>query len=66
VDQALVVKNGVVRRRTVKTGYRTLDFTEVVSGLSKGDRVVVEDQDRFHSGQPVRQRVVKTPNPPVK
>src|ERR1700751_1591597 len=32
VDQALVVKNGVVRRRTVKTGYRTLDFTEAIEG----------------------------------
>lgn len=66
VDQALVIKNGLIRRGTVKTGYRTLDFTEVVSGLSKGDRVVVEDQDLFHSGQPVRQRLVATPNPPVK
>ena len=65
VDQALVVKNGVVRRRTVKTGYRTLDFTEAIEGLSKGDRVVVEDQDQLHSGQPVRQRVVATPNPAV-
>jgi RND family efflux transporter MFP subunit len=66
VDQALVVKNGLVRRRTVKIGYRTLDFTEAVSGLSKGDRVVVEDQDQLHPGQPVRQRVVATPNPAVK
>jgi RND family efflux transporter MFP subunit len=63
VDQALVVKNGVVRRRTVKAGYRTLDFTEIVDGLSKGERVVVEDQDLLHPGEPVRQRVVTTPNP---
>jgi RND family efflux transporter MFP subunit len=59
VDQALVVKNGIVRRRTIKTGYRTLDFTEAMSGVSKGDHVVVEDQDRLHQGQPVRQRVVE-------
>ena len=63
VDQALIVKNGVVRRRTVKAGYRTLDFTEIVDGLSKGERVVVEDQDLLHPGEPVRQRVVTTPNP---
>jgi RND family efflux transporter MFP subunit len=63
VDQALVVKNGVVRRRTVKAGYRTLDFTEIVDGLSKGERVVVEDQDLLHPGEPVRQREVTTPNP---
>ena len=66
VDQALIVKNGVIRRRTVKPGYRTLDFTEVVSGLSKGERVVVEDQDQLHSGQPVRQRVVASARPPGK
>lgn len=60
VDQALLVKNGVIRRRTVKTGYRTLDFTEVLSGLAKGDHVVVADQDRLRPGQPVRQRLVGT------
>jgi RND family efflux transporter MFP subunit len=63
VDQALVVKNGVIRRRTVKTGYRTLDFTEAVSGLSKGDHVVVEDQDRLHPGEPVRQRITGESKP---
>jgi RND family efflux transporter MFP subunit len=62
VDQALVVKNGIIRRRTIKTGYRTLDFTEAMSGVSKGDHVVLEDQDRLHQGQPVRQRVVETDN----
>ena len=36
VDQALLVKNGVIRRRTVKTGYRTLDFTEVLERSSQG------------------------------
>jgi RND family efflux transporter MFP subunit len=58
VDQALIVKNGIVQRRTVKTGFRTLDFTEVLRGLSPGDRVVVADQDRLRPGQPVRQRRV--------
>jgi RND family efflux transporter MFP subunit len=58
VDQALVVKGGIIRRRTVKVGYRTLDFSEAMSGVSKGDRVVVADQDELRPGQPVRQRVV--------
>ena len=60
VDQALVVKNGFIRRRTVKTGYRTLDFTEALAGVSQGDHVVVADQDRLRNGQPVRQRMVGT------
>src|SRR5437016_7785510 len=33
VDQALVVNGGIVQRRTVGVGFRTLDFTEVTSGL---------------------------------
>ncbi|HEY6070674.1 MAG TPA: efflux RND transporter periplasmic adaptor subunit [Chthoniobacterales bacterium] len=58
VDQALVVKRGIVQRRTVKVGFRTLDFTEALSGVSTGERVVVADQDRLKPGQPVRQRRV--------
>ena len=58
VDQALVVKHGVIQSRTVKVGYRTLDHAEVLGGLSEGDRVIVADQDRFHPGQPARQRSV--------
>jgi RND family efflux transporter MFP subunit len=61
VDQALVVKRGIVRTRTVKTGFRTLDFTEVVNGISEGDHVVVADQDRLQPGRFVHQRMVKVP-----
>jgi RND family efflux transporter MFP subunit len=65
VDQALVIKNGIVIRRTVKTGFRTLDFTEAISGASEGDHVVVADQDLLHPGRPVRQRIVDTENHPA-
>ena len=64
VDQALVVNGGIVQRRTVNVGFRTLDFSEALSGLADGDRVVVSDQDKFHSGQPVRQRMINAPPPP--
>jgi RND family efflux transporter MFP subunit len=64
VDQALVVKQGIIRRRTVKVGFRTLDFAEALSGVSVGDRVVVSDQDRLHPGQQVRQRRVDIPAKP--
>ena len=60
VDQALIVKNGTVRKRTVKTGYRTLEATEVLGGLALGDRVVVADQDRLRPGQRVRERKIDT------
>lgn len=58
VDQAWVIRHGVVQRRTVKVGYRTLDFAEAMSGLSLGDRVVLSDQDRLRPGQAVRQRKI--------
>jgi hypothetical protein len=57
VDQALIVKGGIVHARTVQVGYRTLDFTEAVNGLTEGDRVVLSDQDKLHAGEPVRQRL---------
>jgi RND family efflux transporter MFP subunit len=61
VDQALIVKRGIVRSRTVKVGYRTLDFAEAISGLSEGNRVVVSDQDKLRPGSPARQRMVSLP-----
>ena len=60
VDQVWQVKHGVVEKRTVKVGYRTLEFTEVLTGLKEGDHVVVSDQDKLRSGQLVRQRIVKS------
>ncbi len=60
VDQALVVKRGIVYARTVKLGFRTLDFTEAINGLSLGDHVVMSDQDRLRPGRAVRQRKVDT------
>jgi hypothetical protein len=64
VDQALVVNGGIVQRRTVNVGFRTLDFSEALNGLADGDHVIVADQDKFHSGQPVRQRMINAPPPP--
>jgi RND family efflux transporter MFP subunit len=63
VDQVLLVKRGTVRARTVRTGFRTLEFTEVLDGLTKGDQVIVSDLDRFRPGQPARKRIVTLPPP---
>jgi RND family efflux transporter MFP subunit len=59
VDQVLEVKHSVIEKRTVKTGYRTLEFSEVLGGLSEGDHVVISDQEKLRPGQFVRQRLVK-------
>jgi RND family efflux transporter MFP subunit len=66
VDQALIVNGGIVHARTVKVGFRTLDFAEALSGLEEGNHVIVADQDKFHPGEPVRQRPVSLPPPPTK
>src|ERR1700756_698186 len=65
VDQALVVNGGIVHARTVKVGFRTLDFAEALSGLEDGGRVIVSDQDKFRPGETVRQRTVSLPPPPT-
>ncbi|HEX4641648.1 MAG TPA: efflux RND transporter periplasmic adaptor subunit [Chthoniobacterales bacterium] len=59
VDQVLLVKHGIVQSRTVKIGYRTLDFSEALDGVSEDDRVVLADQDKLRPGRPVRTRVSK-------
>ncbi|MGI8820009.1 MAG: efflux RND transporter periplasmic adaptor subunit [Chthoniobacterales bacterium] len=59
VDQALLIAGGLVERRTVKVGYRTLDSAEVLDGLAEGEHVIVSDQDRFRPGQPARQRPIE-------
>ena len=64
VDQALIVKGGIVHSRTVGLGFRTLDFTEVTSGLEEGSHVIASDQDKFHPGETVRQRIISSPPPP--
>src|SRR5207249_3337609 len=53
VDQALIVKHGIVHARTIKVGFRTLDFAEAITGVTEGDHVVLSDQDKLHPGQPV-------------
>ena len=63
VDQVLVVAFGMVESRTVKVGYRTLEYAEALEGLKEGAHVVVADQDKLHPGQFVRQRLVGPDRP---
>ncbi len=39
VDQALIVKRAVVQSPNGQVGFRTLDFSEAISGLAEGDHV---------------------------
>ena len=67
VDQSLIVRHGIVQSRTVKVGYRTLDFSEILEGLAEGDRAILSEQDKLRPGKFVRQRVAKiAPRPEQK
>ncbi len=58
IDQVLIVEDGVVEQRTVKIGFKGLEFMEITDGVSEGDQVIVSDQDAFKPGE--RVRAVKT------
>jgi RND family efflux transporter MFP subunit len=64
-DQALVVSHGMVQSRTINVGYRTLEYSEALSGIAEGEHVVVSGQDRLRPGRFARQRVVALPAPAV-
>jgi len=58
IDQVLVVEDEIIRQRTVETGFRNLEFVEIINGLSAGTLVVVEDQDMLKPGERVRYSVM--------
>ena len=53
-DRVFVVRDGVVKPRAVKIGFRNIERTEVLEGLKEGEQVVVADQDLLKPGQRVR------------
>jgi RND family efflux transporter MFP subunit len=57
-DRVWVVEGGVIKPRTVQTGLRSLERTEISGGLREGEQVVVADHDLFRLGQWVRALVV--------
>jgi RND family efflux transporter MFP subunit len=52
IEKVIVVQNGKAVERPVTTGRRNEEFTEVVSGLSLGEKVIV-DPGNLQSGQAV-------------
>ncbi len=49
-----MVTGGKINLRKVEKGYDSLNYVEIVKGLEAGDEVIVEQQDRFRSGERVR------------
>jgi RND family efflux transporter MFP subunit len=51
----LAVMNGRVREVQVRTGFRTLERTEILEGLSEGTHVILSNQDLYKPGVRVRE-----------
>ena len=54
-NQVLQIVDGRVRAVTVHTGFHTLERTEIISGLSEGDKVILSNQDLYKPGVRVRE-----------
>jgi RND family efflux transporter MFP subunit len=52
IEKVIVVQNGKALERPITTGRRSPDFTEIVAGVSVGEKVVV-DPGNLQSGQAV-------------
>lgn len=54
-NQVYVIEGGKAVLREVKTGLEGEDFMEIVSGLSKGDKVIVSPGDEISEGVKVKE-----------
>jgi RND family efflux transporter MFP subunit len=57
-ESLFVVKNGRVHLRKVTVGYVGLNEAEVVDGVEEGEKVIVDEIDRFRDGDHVRNAVL--------
>jgi len=55
----LVVKNGRVESVTPEVGYVSLNDVEILSGVSEGDAVIVDEIDRYRPGESVHTVIEK-------
>lgn len=58
-NRVQIVRRGSIEEITVELGFRSIEKTEIRSGVLEGDLVVVSDQDKFKSGSWVRTRIAK-------
>jgi multidrug efflux pump subunit AcrA (membrane-fusion protein) len=52
IEKVITVQNGKALERPITTGRRNAEFTEIVSGINVGEKIVV-DPGNLQSGQPV-------------
>jgi HlyD family secretion protein len=54
-NEVLAVINGRVQEIHVRTGFHTLERTEILEGLSEGTQVILSNQDLYKPGVRVRE-----------
>ena len=52
IEKVITVQNGKALEKPITTGRRSAEFTEIVAGISVGEKVIV-DPGNLQSGQPV-------------
>ena len=55
----VVAKGGRVELRKVDKGYDSLNYIEILKGIEAGEPIIVEQQDKFRSGDRVRTKVLE-------
>jgi len=53
IEKVIVVQDGKALEKPITTGRRSADFTEIVSGVNLGEKVII-DPGNLQSGQPVQ------------
>jgi RND family efflux transporter MFP subunit len=53
---------GIVSERRIKTGFRSIERTEVIEGLEENELVVLSEQDRFLPNQRISKRIREEQN----
>lgn len=48
-----VVRRGKVRLQRVSTGYRNIEFCEILEGVEEGEKIILSEHDRFLEGDRV-------------
>jgi RND family efflux transporter MFP subunit len=57
-DKVCVVANGRVQKRQVKVGYINLTEAEILTGVAKGEHLIIDQPQRFRDGDRVRVEVL--------
>lgn len=49
-----VVKNGVAEKKKIKLGESSFEYVEVISGLEKGEQVIISDMNQYKNKQKLK------------